>query len=257
MAARFQDPFLVADIGNTRIKWGWCEDGRVTRTAALPDDPDAWRHQLGTWHAEPARRWVLAGVHPDRRDRFAGWLRQLGYEVWVLTHFSQLPLRVQVERPEQVGIDRLLDVVAARAEISDGESAVVVDAGSAVTLNVMDPTGAFVGGAIFPGRRLMAEALYDHTAALPRVAVSHYPPVVPAGTTIHAIAAGIHWAVVGGIRALIEQTLLTLPVEKPLRVILTGGDAADLLPDLRTSEIQWLHRPWLTLEGLRIVAEHG
>jgi len=38
---------------------------------------------------------------------------------------------------------------------------------------------------------------------------------------------------------------------------LTGGDAADLLPDLRTSEIQWLHRPWLTLEGLRIVAEHG
>lgn len=248
---------VVVDVGNTRLKWGWCSDRRVVRAVALPDDPDAWREQLATWRIDRPIRWYLAGVHPIRRDRLVDWLRRQGHQVITVSRFSELPLHVNVEKPEQVGIDRLLDVLAARSRVTAGQIAIVVDAGSAVTVNLLDAAGSFAGGAIFPGRRLMAEALHDHTAALPRIEPSADAPLVPAGTTAQAIAAGIHWAVVGGIRALVNQLLLTSPTDTPPTVFLTGGDAADLLGDLR--DVQWhvVHRPWLTLEGLCLVAEHG
>lgn len=257
MAGTESIPFVVVDVGNTRLKWGWCEDRRVVRAVALPDEPDAWRQQLADWRIEGPIRWWVAGVHPGRRDRLAEWLRQHGHHVTMVSHFSQIPLHLSVERPEQVGIDRVLDVLAARSSVTPGEPAIVVDAGSAVTVNLLESDGSFGGGAIFPGRRLMAEALHDYTAALPRVDASAHPPIVPAGNTVQAIAAGIHWAVVGGIRAILGQLLLTSPSDHPLTVFVTGGDAGDLLADLQDPSWRVEHRPWLTLEGLRIVADHA
>jgi type III pantothenate kinase len=257
MPATVSAPFLVADIGNTRIKWGWCSSEAVTKATALPDDPDAWREQITAWRIEAPSTWVLAGVHPERRDRLAEWLSSRGHQVRVIRHFTQIPLEVRVERPDQVGIDRLLDVLAARSEVPRGEPAVVVDAGSAVTVNWMDAEGVFAGGAIFPGRRLMAEALHNYTATLPRADLEKHAPMVPAGNTQQALAAGIHWAVVGGIRSLIEQLQLVQPTDRPIRVFVTGGDAPQLIPDLRAADYDVRHRPWLTLEGIRMTAEHG
>src|SRR5947209_20224873 len=101
---------LVADIGNTRLKWGRCDAGRIAAAAALPpDDADAWRGQLAAWGLAGPLTWTLAGVHPARRDRFADWLRRRGDAVRVIERHSQLPLAVRVEAPDQVGIDRLLN----------------------------------------------------------------------------------------------------------------------------------------------------
>src|SRR5207249_9207318 len=115
---------------------------------------------------------------------------------------------------------------------------------------LLDDTGAFAGGAIFPGYRLMAEALHTYTAALPLVNPRAHPTVAPAGTTATAIAAGIHWAVVGGVHALIRTTILQAPFPAPLPVFLTGGDAAAILPDLPDTDVfRYALRPTLTREG--------
>ncbi len=245
---------LVADVGNTRIKWGLCGAETIERAAALPDDSDAWRRQLDDWRIERGE-WTIAGVHPERRDRLAEWLREQKHSVTIIDHYSKLRLKVDVDAPEKVGIDRLLGVLAARQLVALGQPAVVVDAGSAVTVNLLDETGAFAGGAIFPGLRLMAEALHDYTAQLPLVKVTEHPSVVPARSTVPAIAAGVHWAVVGGVSALLRNLAEQMPSTEPLPVFLTGGDAAVIAPDLLDREqFRYEVRPLLTLEGLRLAA---
>ena len=110
-----------------------------------------------------------------------------------------------------------------------------------------------MGGAIFPGRRLMAAALHDYTALLPLVAGAETAPP-PVGTnTVAAIEAGIHHAVAGGINQLIHRKLAAhYPrVDHPARpaVFLTGGDAALLEGSIDYHTLLW---PEMTLEGLSI-----
>src|SRR6266568_5555357 len=132
---------LVVDVGNTRIKWGLCGPAGIERAAALPDDIDAWRRQLDEWKIERGE-WTIAGVHPERRDRLAAWLRELKHAVHVIDLYTKLRLPVNVDAPEKVGIDRLLGVLGAKRLVPPGQRAIVVDAGSAVTVNLLDESGA-------------------------------------------------------------------------------------------------------------------
>jgi type III pantothenate kinase len=245
-------PDLVADVGNSRIKWGRCLGAAVTDAASLsPDDDTAWQYQIYMWCGKKPTTWVVTGVHPGRRDRFADWVRRRGDDCFVLDDWQALPLRVLLDRPDQVGIDRLLDAVAARAQIiTEGrqQAAVIVDAGSAVTVDWLDADAVFRGGAIFPGLRLMTQALHDYTALLPRVEIRNPNPPVPGTSTPAAIEAGVLWAVAGGVNALVDQ----LTSLGPRRVFLTGGDSALLQPSLAHESELWPH---MTLEGIRLTAE--
>jgi type III pantothenate kinase len=244
-------PTLVADIGNSRIKWGLCQDDQVGPLATLPlDDSQAWQAQLDAWGIGHPQAWAISGVQPHRRDGLVAWLRCRGDRVLVLESFQQLPLVVQVDQPEHVGMDRLLNAVAANARRQPEQSAVIVDAGSAVTVDWVDSTGAFRGGAIFPGLRLMAQALHDYTALLPLVSVPRQVPVMPARSTEAAISAGIFGAAAGGIEKLIAGLRFESNVT-PV-VYLAGGDAVLLAAGLNGSYVVW---PQITLEGIRLSAE--
>lgn len=251
-------PHVVADVGNSRIKWGLCVRGAVIDGAGLSDDIEAWERQLADWrrrHPEMGTgplRWALASVMPARRERLVGWLRTRGDEVLTLDRAAVLPLRVGVEKPDAVGIDRLLDAVAARSR-SPGRPAILIDAGSAVTVDWLDADGAFQGGAIFPGVRLMAEALHAYTALLPLVTVTEPVPVMPGRDTAAAIGAGIFGAVVGGIEALARQ--LAVLSDQPPVMYLTGGDAPLLAPALDRLDGPPVLWPEQTLEGIRVSAE--
>jgi type III pantothenate kinase len=248
---------IVVDVGNSRIKFGLCGDSRVSRAASLDDDPDAWRGQLAEWRIEGPQSWAVAGVDPKRRDYFADWLKQAGHSVRVIDHFSQLPLPLAIDSPETAGIDRLLNVLAAKGQVAPATPVVVVDVGTAVTVDLLDESGAFAGGSIFPGLRLMAEALHDYTAALPLVKVAEHPTGTPAKSTVPAIASGVHWAVVGGIAALVRELHRSVPGSEPLQVFLTGGDAPAIEPDLPDRDLYHYElQPRLTLEGIRIAASH-
>jgi type III pantothenate kinase len=242
-------PDVVADVGNTRVKWGRCSAAAVAEACSLPpDDPAAWREQAARWGLPGRARWAVAGVHPARRDRLAGWLREAGAHVEVIDDPGRLPLRVLLPRPDHVGVDRLLDAVAANSRRPAGRPAVVVDAGSAITVDWLDEEGAFRGGAILPGLRLMAEALHQYTALLPLVDVPRRPPTVPGTSTPAAVEAGIYWAAAGGAAAL-ARAYRTFAGPEPV-VFLTGGDGPALAPALGVE-------PWpeMTLEGLRLAAE--
>jgi type III pantothenate kinase len=246
-------PTLVADVGNSHIKWGWFSTSRLIGSASLPpDDAGAWGAQLKLWDLTSPMQWAVSGVHPARRDRLVGWLRECGHTVRVLKDYEQLPLEVRVSRPEQVGIDRLLDAVAAKDRVQRPVARVIIDAGTAVTVDLVDEVGAFRGGAIFPGLRLMARSLHEHTALLPMVEVRAANPEVPGIVTVTAIEAGIYWAVAGGIKALTRQLLGRAGATRHGEVFLTGGDASLLAPVM---DVGVHFCPHLTLEGIRLSAE--
>lgn len=242
-------PDVVVDVGNTRIKWGRCQAGAVREIASLPpDDPSVWQEQLDRWHLGSASRWVLSGVHPGRRDSLATWLRQRGEQVSVLIEARELPLRVNLEKPDHVGIDRLLDAVAVNGRRQPGVPAVIIDAGSAVTVDWLDESGSFRGGAIFPGLRLMAKALHDYTALLPLIPPPRSEPPVPGISTPAAMEAGIFWAVAGGIQGLIAAYRRCAAVEPEIH--LTGGDGAALATVIPSARF-WAN---MTLEGVLLSA---
>jgi type III pantothenate kinase len=244
-------PDIVVDVGNSRIKWGRCEAGTVSDFAGLPhNQPDAWEEQLRRWGFADRVTWVVCGVQLRTRDRLVEWLGRRADEVVTLESARSLPLRTRLEQPDKAGIDRLLNAVAVNARRRPASAAVIIDAGSAVTVDLVDTGGVFCGGAIFPGFRLMAQALHQETALLPLIDSWAPDPAVPATATRPAMAAGIYWAVAGGIRALVDrydsQAGLTLDV------YLAGGDAVLLEPALKGRAIVW---PTMTLEGIRLAAE--
>jgi type III pantothenate kinase len=245
---------VVVDVGNTRIKWGRCGDAGVIDSVSLShEDSRAWQEQIEKWHFALPIHWAISGVHPSRRDQLADWLKQRGDVVHVFDSYEQLPIQVRVPIPNAVGIDRLLNAVAAKiGRATRCDLCIIIDAGSAVTVDVLDEAGAFIGGAIFPGLHLMAQALRDHTALLPLTDIREPTPTLPGDDTRSAIRAGVYWAVAGGIKALIQQLGVFRKNHRHAEVLITGGDAELLLPVLDPAVGHW---PNMTLEGLRIAAE--
>jgi type III pantothenate kinase len=237
-------------VGNTRIKWGRCRAGRVEAVQGVPHEaPEIWAESLREWKLPVGSVWVLTGVHPRARDGLADWLRRRGEQVRAVLQARELPLRVELEKPDHAGIDRLLNAVAVNGRRRSGCPAVIVDAGSAVTVDLVDCDGAFRGGAILPGLRLMARSLHDYTALLPLIDLPVDVPPYPGAATRSALEVGIFWAVAGGIQGLIDVYRRDSRVEP--EIYLTGGDA-ELLARGLPGVISW---PTMTLEGVRMTAE--
>ena len=179
---------VVVDIGNTRVKWGRCNYNGVFDSVALSYESSDWDRQWQAWHGALPRpaHWVVAGVVPDIVRQMHLWISERGDRATIIDSFQSIPLVVDVTQPETVGLDRLLGATAASA-MFPGKKVLVVDAGSAVTVNLVD--SAFRGGVIFPGVRLMSEALHNYTAKLPKIRLEH-PEPFPGRNTEAAIRAG-------------------------------------------------------------------
>ena len=236
---------IVVDVGNTRVKWGLCSSDHVWSIASLPpDDVAAWQRQWTEWNVQRGQEWIVSGVDPARRDGLIAWLKDRCDVVHLLASAKQLPLNVELEHPEKVGIDRLLNAVAANLRRQENVSAILVDAGSAVTVDYLDGLGMFRGGTIFPGFSLMAKSLHDYTALLPIVEMDD--TLLPPGTsTIAAIQIGVFHAVLGGIERLIVEYQRRYPT--PFEIFLTGGDARALAARVHHPVHLW---PEMTLEGI-------
>lgn len=248
-------PDVVVDIGNSRMKWGRClptvENGGWV---SLPlDDLNAWDDQAEAWGIDETAWWAVASVNPDVTETFEQWRRTKGGTCVVFDKPSQVPIRLAVDEPDAVGIDRVLNAFAAHC-LAHPQPAIIVSVGTAATVDLIDAQGVFHGGAIFPGPRLMAYALHAHTAKLPLVDADTLPAVVaPGKNTEDAILAGIRAAVVG---ATILLATHYADESEPPWVFVTGGAAGDLEqfnfgPRFKGTRAV----PTLTLDGLRIAAE--
>jgi type III pantothenate kinase len=246
---------VAVDVGNTRIKWGRILNGAVQDVAALdPVDAAAWQRQARAWEIPPRATWTAVSVNPDHCSRLMTWLESQGHVPWLIESYQQLPLALDplITNPERIGLDRLVTAVAANHRAGPRTSRVLVSAGTAVVVDLVDGAGMFRGGAILPGLGLMARSLNEHTAKLPLVDVVRTNPSMPGLSTESAIGAGVWSAVAWGINRLIDEVRAAGTSASEPIVYLTGGDAPTLAPFLKPGSILW---PEMTLEGLRLVTE--
>src|SRR5207253_10848313 len=104
-----------------------CVDDRVERMARLPpDDPAAWDKQAEAWAIRPQRAWALASVDREALLRHAKWMHRRGDSVRVLMSWKDLGVHVRLEQPERVGLDRLLNVVAAKDRVKRSLTILIV-----------------------------------------------------------------------------------------------------------------------------------
>ncbi len=241
-------PDIVVDIGNSRIKWGWCEGGRVGRVSTFGDDAAEWDREIQS-RAESAK-WAVASVHPERTLRFAQWIESRSESAVVLDSFTQIPLKTVLTDPFKVGIDRLCASLAAFRLHGPGPM-LVVQVGTAVVINHVGQKGEFLGGAILPGFRMMAKALAAGTAKLPEVDFAENMGGEGGKNTLDAIRNGIYLSIVGACNCSRALYLRDVPRDRQ-KTIVTGGDAELLIDKLMPPMV---HDPLLTLEGIRIAAE--
>ena len=171
----------------------------------------------------------------------------------VIAAAGSVPIAIRVDRPSEVGADRLVNALAAQRLY--GTPAVVVDFGTATTFDCVAGDGAYVGGAIAPGLELGLEALASRTAQLPRVEL-RVPDRAIGRNTVGAIQSGTvfgYLALAGGLLARIRRELAETHAMDPsdVRAILTGGLSA--APWARQLEGVDAIDPDLTLKGLAIL----
>ena len=132
-----------------------------------------------------------------------------------------LGLRILVDRPEQVGADRLVTAVSTFSRY--GGPSIVIDFGTATTFDVVDGDGNYQGGVIAPGINLSAEALHMASAQLPRVKIQATDRII-GKSTIPAMQSGIFWGYIGMIEGLVSR--MKQEFGGPMTVVATGGLAA-------------------------------
>jgi type III pantothenate kinase len=158
-----------------------------------------------------------------------------------------LGIGIKMDRPEEVGADRLVDAVAAHTIY--GGPLIVVDFGTATTFNVVDGEGNFCGGALAPGANLSMEALHMAAAKLPRIAIAKPPGGLAIGkSTIAAMRSGIYWGYVAMIEGMVKR--IEDEFGAKMKVIATGGLAPLFIE--ATNRIQHLDTA-LTMRGLLLV----
>jgi type III pantothenate kinase len=253
---------LAIDIGNSNVTVGSFRNGALVATRRTATDPHATPDELELRLADLLRlddavfadvsAIAVASVVPSLSDVLAAVAERLERPLLVASA-GTVPIPIRVDRPGDVGADRLVNALAAGR--LHGMPAVVVDCGTATTFDCVAADGAFVGGAIAPGLALGLDALASRTAKLPRVEL-RAPDRAIGRDTVSAIQSGTvlgYQALVGGLLARIRRELADAADRSPadVRTIITGGlSGAPWATALEGIDVV---DPDLTLKGLAIL----
>jgi len=242
---------LLFDIGNTHTHVGLADDRRVLKQTNIP---------TLTWFgggaaalvkkftgAKKIRGSVLCSVVPRATPLAQKSIRSI-WKISALELNARTISGVGIEypKPDSIGPDRLANAVAAQARF--GAPVVVVDFGTAVTFDVVDARGNYVGGIIAPGLAAMTDYLHEKTALLPKIEIREIKSAIGKSTEQAMLIGAVQ-----GYRGLVRELIAELKRElktKKLPVVATGGYAkliAAKLPEISAVA------PDLTLEGLRLV----
>ncbi len=241
-----ESQIVAVDVGNSRIKIGSflpdlpCEDTKpstlpLTRRDALPQpcstlgigQGEDLAVELERWIEEqavdPSTVWWLGSVNRPLCGRLREALKSLGMTQCRELEQHSMPIEVRVETPRRAGIDRLAAAAAANAVRQREQPVIVVDHGTAITVDLVAADGAFEGGAILPGVEMAARALQEQTDALPRSPrqLLNDPPPVLGRSTMAAIESGLFWGAMGGVGEIVAHLSRSLSVSPEL--LLTGG----------------------------------
>ena len=251
---------LAIDVGNTHITIGVFNQVSLIRTWRLQTSAHATADELGllfrgllkqsTRGTDTVVGVCIASVVPALDAALAEASRTYLGRIPVVVGDPRVRLTVKngYLKPEEVGADRLVNAVAVHTLYK--EAAIVVDFGTATTLDCVTRQGVYLGGVICPGLEMAGDALASRTAKLPKVAFREAPKRALGRTTKESLQSGLFWGYIG----LVEGLLTRLKREmhgKP-SVIVTGGLGPLIGPHVRgITRIA----PDLTLEGLRLIWE--
>lgn len=247
---------IAINIGNTRTQVGLFNNDQLERSERFSNADLALTIQLVTqcWQqaANASRRAILiASVNDQQADRLQSALEdQLSTDVYRIGDDVPIPIGIQLDPETITGVDRLLNAAAAYDRLK--QACVIIDAGTAVTVDFVDGAGTFHGGAIAPGASMQLRALHDHTAALPELTFRAPDSEVFGRNTAQAMYQGVFHGIRGMVQRLIEQYAEHFGAFPT--VIATGGDAPVLF---EKEELIDRIVPDLTLMGIATAAKHA
>lgn len=251
---------LAFDVGNTTIAVGLFRGRKLVKSWKIKTDSDRTGDEYGALVLNLMR---IAGLPPGKvtgavissvvppltpvveqvcRDRF-------GTEALVVGPGLKTGMPILYENPLEVGADRITAAVAAFEK--HGGPVIVVDFGTATTFDAVSAKGEYLGGAIAPGIRIAAEALYLKTAKLPRIEIRK-PKRAIGRTTVSSMQSGLYFGYVGLVTRTIEE--IRKELGRTARVVATGGFGSQIAAELEAIEA---FEPDLVLEGLRIIHERN
>jgi type III pantothenate kinase len=260
---------LAIDIGNTRAKFGvfhvdqdWSvkpiniEARLLDQTTCLADELLAWWQSMELTAPLCA---VVAGSDPETRERLTDTWPFANCPPVIISGYKQIPVGMDVDAPEMVGIDRLLNVFAGWRLFARDRAVIVVDSGTATTVDLMTADQTFRGGSILPGLRLSAIAMHDYTARLPLLSVDDEPadlPEVPGRNTTDAMRAGLFIGQLGAVRELVDRLSTAAKDQfgesKPPVIVVTGGGGRQLTQHLTNA----VFIDSLALHGLAMLGQN-
>ena len=249
---------LAVSVGNSHITFGvfdaaaWIRRWRIQTVHAKTSDEylvvfrtllDAAKVTGGTITSA-----ILSSVVPPLTGTMVEAVKELtGHTPLLLSPALDLGLRITTENPAEVGADLVANAVAALDRF--GGNCIVVDFGTALSFTAVAAPGELRGVAIAPGLTSAVESLARNTAQLPTVPLAP-PPAAIGRNSMHSIQAGIVFGYVGLMAEIIRRMRAELGGEADVAV--TGGQSQIMAPLLGEKVF---HEQWLTLEGLRLIAE--
>lgn len=208
---------LVIDIGNHRIKGALFQRDTLERSFSLSPENFSLK---GFVDPASVKALLVASVDKSKEERVRSELASLGLPFHLLD-FATVKVSLLVDEPEQLGHDRIANVYGALSFFPQNDC-IVVDIGTAITVDYIGCDGSYRGGAILPGPYLSALALAEYTSALPKIS-----PAIPshaiAKTTKGHIEAGLYWGLLGAIERVVFEMLQEAGTESSAKVVATGG----------------------------------
>ena len=240
---------LLADVGNTRIKWAVWDGSHYQRRGQAGHGAESWTELAERqWRGlpPPARALLVSVAGPEARSALTDWVAKTwNIEAqFVVSTMAACGVRNAYAEPERLGADRWVALIAARS--LTGQTCYVVDCGTAVTIDALAADGQHLGGVIVPGMRLMREALYRETRQIPPETGE---PRLFGQSTREGVWGGALYAVASAIDGVTARMIAS---HGPGARWLTGGDAEGVLPHLQAD---YRLEPDLIFTGLQVITE--
>lgn len=252
---------LVMDVGNTNIVLGVYEGKKLLYHWRIGTDREKTSDEYGMFMVDfftheglnigDVEAAIIASVVPPIMYSLEHAVRKyFKLDPMLIGPGIKTGINIKCENPREVGADRIVNAAAA-CEIYGG-SLIIVDFGTATTFCAVSSKSEYLGGAICPGIKISAEALFQKAAKLPRIDLVK-PENVIGKNTVLSMQSGIVFGYVGQVDYIVRRMKREMNVEN-IKVIATGG-----LARLIASESEMIDEinPMLTLEGLRIIYERN
>jgi type III pantothenate kinase len=252
---------LAIDSGNTNVVFAVFDGAEIKGVWRCHNNPKRTADEYAVWltqlmslssiYPKDIDATIIATVVPEARFNLVTVCERYFDSAPMMIGDPALDLGVQVkiDRPEQVGADRLVNTLAAHERF--GHAMIIVDFGTATTFDVIDDDGSFCGNVIAPGINLSMDALSMASALLPRVAVQKTDKVI-GKSTVPAMQSGVFWGYISMIEGLVGR--IREEYGKPLPVVATGGLAPHFAD--HTSAIDHIDRT-MTIRGLHLIYERN